>query len=70
MIILQKEAQEFFAKLADAGSKLSKQRKGSADKLAFAVTTEIKALSRFENIKIEQYGLGNFIKGNPSKEDI
>ncbi len=32
--------------------------------------SEIKALSRFENITIEQYGLGNFIMGTPSKEDI
>lgn len=32
--------------------------------------SEIKALSRFENIRIEQYGRGNFIRGNPSKEDI
>lgn len=31
--------------------------------------SEIKALSRFENIKIEQYGLGNFIMGTPSKAD-
>ena len=45
VIILQKEAQELFTKLADAGLKLSKQRKASAEKLANAVTTEIKALS-------------------------
>lgn len=32
--------------------------------------SEIKALSRFENITIEQYGLGKFVKGKPSKEDI
>lgn len=32
--------------------------------------SEIKALSRFENIKIEQYGLGRFVKGKPSQEDI
>ncbi|MFH2091407.1 MAG: cob(I)yrinic acid a,c-diamide adenosyltransferase [Pseudomonadota bacterium] len=32
--------------------------------------SEIKALSRFENIQIEQYGLGKFVKGKPSKEDI
>jgi len=32
--------------------------------------SEIKALSRFENITIEQYGPGNFIMGTPSKEDI
>ena len=45
VMILQKEAQDLFTKLADAGLKLSKQRKASAEKLAFAVTTEIKALS-------------------------
>jgi len=45
VIILQKEAQELFTKLADAGQKLTKQRKASADKLASSVTTEIKALS-------------------------
>lgn len=32
--------------------------------------SEIKALSRFENIQVEQYGLGKFVKGKPSKEDI
>ncbi|MBN1930297.1 MAG: cob(I)yrinic acid a,c-diamide adenosyltransferase [Desulfobacterales bacterium] len=33
--------------------------------------SEIKALKRFsENITIEQYGCGRFIKGNPSEEDI
>ena len=32
--------------------------------------SEIKALSRFENITVEQYGLGRFVKGNPSDEDI
>lgn len=32
--------------------------------------SEIKALSRFENITIEQYGLGKFVKGRPSEEDI
>ncbi|RLC05236.1 MAG: cob(I)yrinic acid a,c-diamide adenosyltransferase [Deltaproteobacteria bacterium] len=32
--------------------------------------SEIKALSRFENITIEQYGLGKFVKGKPSDEDI
>ncbi len=32
--------------------------------------SEIKALSRFENIKVEQYGLGKFVKGKPSDEDI
>jgi len=28
--------------------------------------SEIKALSRFDNIIVEQYGLGNFVKGKPS----
>ena len=32
--------------------------------------SEIKALSKFKNITIEQFGLGGFIKGEPSKEDI
>ncbi len=32
--------------------------------------SEIKALSGFENITIEQYGLGKFVKGKPSDEDI
>lgn len=32
--------------------------------------SEIKALSVFENITIEQYGLGRFVKGKPTKEDI
>ena len=45
VIVLQKEAQELFTKLADAGFTLSKQRKAAAEKLASAVTTEIKALS-------------------------
>jgi len=31
--------------------------------------SEIKALSKFENITVEQYGLGKFVKGNPSEED-
>jgi cob(I)alamin adenosyltransferase len=31
--------------------------------------SEIKALSKFENITIEQYGLGKFVRGNPSEED-
>ncbi|MBA3008657.1 MAG: cob(I)yrinic acid a,c-diamide adenosyltransferase [Proteobacteria bacterium] len=31
--------------------------------------SEIKALSKFENITIEQYGLGNGLKGEPSEED-
>ncbi len=32
--------------------------------------SEIKALSGFKNITIEQYGLGKFVKGKPSDEDI
>jgi cob(I)alamin adenosyltransferase len=32
--------------------------------------SEIKALSRFENITVEQYGLGKFVKGHPSEEDM
>jgi len=32
--------------------------------------SEIKALSRFDNITIEQYGLGRFVKGKPSEDDI
>jgi cob(I)alamin adenosyltransferase len=32
--------------------------------------SEIKALSKFENIVVEQYGLSHFIKGKPSDEDI
>jgi len=32
--------------------------------------SEIKALSKFENITVEQYGLGKFVKGKPSDEDI
>ncbi|MCF6247167.1 MAG: cob(I)yrinic acid a,c-diamide adenosyltransferase [Desulfobacula sp.] len=32
--------------------------------------SEIKALSEFENITIEQYGLGKFVKGKPSPDDI
>ena len=31
--------------------------------------SEIKALSKFENITVEQYGLGSFVRGNPSQED-
>lgn len=31
--------------------------------------SEIKALSKFENITVEQYGRGSFVKGNPSEED-
>jgi len=32
--------------------------------------SEVKALSRFKNITVEQYGLGKFVKGKPSEEDI
>jgi len=32
--------------------------------------SEIKALSRFENITIEQFGMGKFVRGNPSEEDM
>lgn len=32
--------------------------------------SEIKALSRFENITIEQFGMGKFVKGCPSEEEI
>ncbi len=32
--------------------------------------SEIKALSKFNNITIEQYGLGKFVKGKPSDDDI
>ncbi len=32
--------------------------------------SEIKALSKFKNIHVEQYGLGKFVKGKPSEEDI
>ena len=32
--------------------------------------SEIKALSKFDNIKVEQYGLGKFVKGAPSPEDM
>ncbi len=32
--------------------------------------SELKALSKFENITIKQYGLGTFIKGKPSENDI
>lgn len=31
--------------------------------------SELKALSRFENIDIEQYGAGKFVKGKPSREE-
>lgn len=32
--------------------------------------SEIKALSKFNNITVEQYGLGKFVKGKPSDDDI
>jgi len=32
--------------------------------------SEIKALSRFENITIEQFGMGKFVRGKPSEEDM
>ena len=32
--------------------------------------SEIKALARFENITVEQYGLGKFVRGKPSREDM
>lgn len=32
--------------------------------------SEIKALSRFENITIEQFGMGKFVRGLPSEEEI
>ncbi|MCP3944790.1 MAG: cob(I)yrinic acid a,c-diamide adenosyltransferase [Desulfobacteraceae bacterium] len=31
--------------------------------------SEIKALSKFKNITVEQYGMGKFVRGNPSEED-
>jgi len=32
--------------------------------------SEIKALSKFDNITIEQYGLGRLVKGRPSEKDM
>lgn len=32
--------------------------------------SEIKALSTFENIQVEQYGLGEFISGKPASDDV
>ncbi|MCK5695290.1 MAG: cob(I)yrinic acid a,c-diamide adenosyltransferase [Desulfobacula sp.] len=32
--------------------------------------SEIKALSKFENITVKQYGIGKFVIGKPSEEDI
>jgi cob(I)alamin adenosyltransferase len=31
--------------------------------------SEIKSLSRFENITVEQYGMGKFVRGNPSDRE-
>jgi len=31
--------------------------------------SEIKSMSKLENITVEQYGLGKFVRGNPSEED-
>lgn len=31
--------------------------------------SEIKTLSKFKNITVEQYGLGEFVRGNPTEED-
>lgn len=31
--------------------------------------SEIKGLSTFENITVEQYGMGKFVRGNPSVEE-
>ena len=32
--------------------------------------SEIKALSRFENVTVEQFGMGRFVKGAPSEQEI
>lgn len=32
--------------------------------------SEIKALSKFENIQVQQFGMGKFVKGKPSQEDV
>lgn len=32
--------------------------------------SEIKSLSKFDNINVEQYGAGKFVKGKPSREEI
>lgn len=32
--------------------------------------SEIKGLSRFDNITVEQYGVGRFVKGKPAPEDV
>lgn len=31
--------------------------------------SEIKALSKFENITVKQFGMGKFVRGNPSDEE-
>lgn len=31
--------------------------------------SEIKSLSKFDNIRVEQYGAGKFVKGNPSEDE-
>jgi len=31
--------------------------------------SEIKALAKFDGIRVEQYGAGKFVKGNPSEEE-
>lgn len=32
--------------------------------------SEIKSLKKFDNISVKQFGLGKFVKGNPSEEDV
>ncbi len=32
--------------------------------------SEIKAIEKFDTITVEQYGLGKFVKGKPSEEDL
>ncbi len=32
--------------------------------------SEIKALAKFDNITIKQFGLGSFVRGKPSEEDM
>ena len=32
--------------------------------------SEIKAVSRFENITVEQFGMGKFVRGTPSEKEI
>ena len=31
--------------------------------------SEVKALSQFDNIRVEQYGAGKFVRGNPSADE-